>query len=165
MKKAILLALAVILLASLLTGCGPKETASVGPALLTVGGKIGAKNSADTYVLDQAYFESRSVEITLDDPWIGDGITYRGILVRDLAKDLNVTRDAKILRVISSDGLALNIFLPDAQKWDIMLARWANGTELDADSGGPIKVVFPAGARNAYGDKFWMWWLTSAEVQ
>ncbi len=164
MKKAIFLTLAVILLSSLLTGCGSQENADLGPALLTVSGKIGAKNSGDTYVLDQAYFEARSVELVLDDPWMGGGITYRGVLVRDLAKDVKVANDAKVLRVISSDGQTLNIYLTDAEKWDIMLAHWADGTELDADSGGPVKVVFPAEARNTYVDKFWMWWLTNAEV-
>jgi hypothetical protein len=50
MKKNLYIVLAIVLFATLLTGCSAKP----GDALLTVKGDIGKTNSGSDYVLDQA---------------------------------------------------------------------------------------------------------------
>jgi hypothetical protein len=72
MKKNLYIVLAIVLFASLLASC----TAKPGAALLTVKGDIGKTNSGNTYVIDQATFDSKSVEMTFNDPWMGDGLKY-----------------------------------------------------------------------------------------
>ncbi len=162
MQKIIYVALAVILL---LAGCKSEPPATTGPALLTISGKIGVKNTGETFVVDQAYFDAKSVEVTLADPWMGESLTYQGILVRDLLKDLKVSKDAQTLRLVSSDGKGVNISISEAARWNILLARRSNGAELELDAGGPVKVVFPAEARGSYPDAAWIWWLSTAEVR
>jgi len=150
---------------SMVAGCASNAKKEVGPALMTISGKIGEKNSGDKFVVDQAYFDANSVEIKMDDPWMGDGIAYKGVLVRNLAKDLKLPGDAAILKVIATDGKGIDLSMADIEKWDIMLAHWAAGKELDNETGGPVKIVFPADARGTYADDQWMWWLTTAEVK
>lgn len=159
--------LALVILASALVGCAKKEepAATLGPALLTVSGKMGAPNSGDKFVVDEAFFNSKSVEAKIDDPWMGDGLTYKGILVRDLLTAMKVPDDAKTITVVATDGKGLDISIADAKKWDIMLAHWVDGELLKEDTGGPVKVAFPADARTTYADEQWMWWLTTAEVK
>lgn len=165
MKKILVALLAILMLGAMLVGCAPKEKAvELGPALLTVSGKIGSPNSGETFVVDQAMFDAKSVEVKMDDPWMGDGITYKGILIRDLVAAMDVPDDATTVRVIATDGKGIDIAIADAEKWDIMLAHWADGVELTNDLGGPVKIAFPADARATYVDDMWMWWLTTAEV-
>jgi len=167
MKKMFFVILVAVMLVSALASCAPKEepAAAVGPALLTVSGKLDKPNSGSDFVLDQAYFDSKSVEVKMDDPWMGDGITYKGVLIRDVLTAAGVPADAKTFRVVATDKKGLDIAIEDAKKWDIMLARWANGDELKEDTGGPVKIVFPADSRQTYTDEQWMWWLTTAEVK
>jgi hypothetical protein len=166
MKKLLLVLIAVLMLGSVLAGCAPKEEAVVlGPALLTVSGKIGSPNSGETFVVDQALFDAKAVEITMDDPWMGEGIAYKGILIRDLLTAMKVPEDATTIRVVATDGKGIDIAIADAKKWDIMLVHWADGVELSNDIGGPVKIAFPADARATYVDDMWMWWLTTAEVK
>jgi hypothetical protein len=166
-KKSIFVILALVLLVSALVGCAKKEepAAVLGDPLLTVSGKMGKANSGDKFVLDQAFFDSKSVEVKMDDPWMGDGLAYKGVLVRDVLTAMDVPADATTITVVATDGKGLDIAIADAKKWDIMLARWVDGELLKEDTGGPVKVVFPADARTTYLDEQWMWWLTTAEVK
>ena len=165
MKKVLLIALVLVMAATSLVACSKKEAAvDLGPALVTVSGKVGSPNSGGDYVMDQAFFDANSVEVKMDDPWMGDGITYKGILVRDLLTTMKIPSDATKITVVATDGKGLDIAIADAQKWDIMLARWADGAELDNDTGGPVKIVFPADSRSTYTDEQWMWWITTAKV-
>ena len=85
MKKTMYVVMAVVLFATLLSSCGAKTSdATLGAAVLTVKGDIGKTNSGSNYVLDQAAFDSKSVELTYNDPWMGDGLKYKGILLKDL---------------------------------------------------------------------------------
>jgi hypothetical protein len=165
MKRTILVLCALAVIVSMLIGCAKKEEPAVlGPALLTISGKLDNPNSGDKYVVDQAYLDAKSVEVKMDDPWMGDGIAYKGILVRDLLKDMGV-KGATTIKVVATDGKGLDINIADAEKWDIMLAHWADGKLLDEETGGPVKIVFPADARTVYTDEQWMWWLTTADVK
>lgn len=166
MKKALFVLVAVMLLGTLLAGCAkPAAQAELGPALLTVSGTMGAANSGDKFVVDQAFFDANSVEVKMDDPWMGDGLTYKGVLVRDLLTAMKVPDSATTITVVATDGKGLDISIADAKQWDIMLARWVDGAELTADNGGPVKIAFPADARATYLDEQWMWWLTTAAVK
>jgi hypothetical protein len=165
MKKVFLVMLVIVMIGTSLTACAKKETAAeLGPALVTVSGSIGSPNSGSDFVMDQAYFDANSVEVKMDDPWMGDGITYKGVLLRDLLTAMKVPDSASKITVVATDGKGLDIAIADAKSWDIMLARWADGTELTTDTGGPVKIVFPADSRATYTDEQWMWWITTAKV-
>lgn len=164
MKKSVYLVLILVLLAGVLASCGGKA-AEVGDALITVKGNIGEKNSGDNYVLDQAAFDAKSVELTYNDPWMGDGLKYKGILLKDLIALVKPGSDVKTVSLICTDGKAYDVTLADAQKYDIILARWVDGEALTEENGGPVKVAFPDDARATYADENWAWWIVAVEFK
>jgi hypothetical protein len=164
MKRKFLVLVSILVLASLLVGCAPKE-AEVGESLIKVTGKIGKTNSGSDYVLDQAAFDAKAVEQTMDDPWMGDGLQYKGILLSELIKMVEPADDATTISLVATDGKAVDVAIADAEKWDIMLVHWAGGEMLAEDLGGPVKVAFSADARETYADEQWMWWLVEAKIK
>ncbi len=161
MKKNLYIFLAIVLFASLLAGCGAKP----GDALITVSGDIGKTNSGNNYILDQAAFDSKSVELTYNDPWMGDGLKYKGILLRDLIALVKPGSGVTTVSLIATDGKAFDIALADAEQYDIMLTRWVDGVLLDESNGGPVKVAYPDDAKAIYPDDSWAWWVVSVEFK
>jgi len=163
MKKSMYVVLAIALFATLLVGCGGGGT--VGDALITVKGDIGKTNSGETYVLDQAAFDELSVEMTYNDPWMGDGLAYKGILLKDLVDLVKPGDDVTIVSLIATDGKAFDIALADAEMYDIILAHWVDGTLLDEGNGGPVKVAYPDDAKGTYPDENWAWWVVTVDFK
>lgn len=157
MKKHMYVVLAIMIFASFLAGCGAKP----GDALITVKGDIGKTNSGSDYILDQAIFDSKSVELTYNDPWMGDGLKYKGILLKDLVEMVKPESNVKTVSLVATDGKAFDIALEDAKNFDIMLARWVDGNPLTEDNGGPVKVAYSDDAKAVYPDENWAWWVVS----
>jgi hypothetical protein len=164
MKKLALCLLSLLLIAGMLAGCAQKA-ATVGESVIKITGKIGTTNSGSDYVLDEAAFTAKSVEKTMDDPWMGDGLKYKGILLKDLIEMVKPASDATVLSLVATDGKSVDVSIEDAKKWDIMLVHYADGTALDEKMGGPVKIAFPADARQTYADEQWMWWLVEVKVK
>jgi hypothetical protein len=163
MKKSMYFVMAIAIFATLLVGCG--GGAEVGDALITVKGDIGKTNSGDNYVLDQAAFDELSVELTYNDPWMGDGLKYKGILLKDLIDLVKPGNDVTIVSLVCTDGKAYDIALADAEAYDIILAHWVDGTLLDEGNGGPVKVAYSDDARATYPDENWAWWVVAVEFK
>lgn len=161
MRKSIFIVVALAMLAAFLVGCGSK--APVGDALITVKGDIGKTNSGSTYVLDQAAFDEKAVELTYNDPWMGDGLKYKGILLKDLIDMVKPGKDVTTVTLVCTDGKGFDVAIADAELYDIMLTRWVDGTELDEGNGGPVKVAYPDDAKATYPDENWAWWIVGVE--
>ncbi|MBI4731654.1 MAG: hypothetical protein HY781_05925 [Chloroflexi bacterium] len=164
MKKSLYIVMAIALFATLLVGCGGGNV-TLGDTLITVKGDIGKTNSGDNYILDQAAFDELSVELTYNDPWMGDGLNYKGILLSDLVGLVDPSADVTIISLIATDGKAFDIAIADAEQYDIMLARWVDGNLLDESNGGPVKVAYPDDAKATYPDEQWAWWVVSVEFK
>ncbi len=161
MKKNLYLMLVLVLIASVLASCAPKP----GDALVTVSGKITKTNSGDTYVLDQATFDSKSAESTYNDPWMGDGLKYKGLMLKDLLEMIKPADDATTITLIGTDGKGFDVAIADAQKYDIMLAHWVDGNLLTEENGGPVKIAYPDDAKGTYADEQWAWWIVKIEIK
>lgn len=161
MRKHFYIVIAFAIFATLLVGCG----AELGEALITVKGDIGETNSDDTYILDQAAFDENSVEYTYNDPWMGDGLTYKGIVLKDLIEMVEPGDDVTTVTLICTDGAEYDIAIADAEEYDIILARWVDGTELDESNGGPVKVAYPDEVEETYPDSNWAWWVVEVEFK
>ncbi|NPV56134.1 MAG: hypothetical protein HPY76_05590 [Anaerolineae bacterium] len=161
MKKSLYLILVLALFAGMLAACGQKT----GDALLTVKGSIGKTNSGSNYVLDQAAFDEKSVELTYNDPWMGDGLKYKGILLKDLIAMVEPASDATTISLVATDGKAFDIAISDAEMYDIMLPRWVDGALLTEENGGPVKVAYPDDAKAIYPDEQWAWWIVSIDIK
>src|SRR4051812_46309832 len=70
------------------------------PVLLTVTGKIGAKNQSDHIAMDLPTLETVGVvEYTVSDPFENRKIVYRGVLMRDLLNVWRVDKSAQKLHI------------------------------------------------------------------
>jgi hypothetical protein len=158
MKKSLLIAVSMVLLAVLLVSCGSKA-----PSLVTVTGKI----AGGTYELTQATFDAHSTEIQYHDPWVGDtgsDVKEKGILLKDLIALVKPTSDVTTVALICTDGKEYDVPMADAQQYNIMLSRWVAGTLLDQKTGGPVKVAYPADATN-YTPDSWAWWVVKVQFK
>lgn len=161
MKKSLFVLVLLAIVAAMLAGCAPKVT---GTPLVTVKGKI----AGGEYILDQAAFDANSVELTYNDPWMGDGLKYKGILLSKLVELVKPTADATIISLVATDGKAFDIPMAAGTQYDVMLARWVDGTLLDEKNGGPVKVAYPDDAKGtdpAFADENWAWWIVSVEFK
>jgi hypothetical protein len=159
--------LTVTVLAAILVlvACAQEETlpAPSGEAILTVTGDLANPNVNDTCQFDVKLMDQYAIEQTIDDPWMGDGLVYRGVTLAKVWELCGASPDAEAAVLVATDGMEVTIAAKDLQAWPIMLAYQVDGQDLIEDTGGPVKLIFPAEARDTYDDDQWMWWL--AEVQ
>jgi len=162
MKKFLFVFVLAVVLNTLLVGCSPKV---VGNVLVTVKGKI----AGGTYLLDQAAFDKNSTEETYNDPWMGNGLVCKGIMLKDLIVMVKASTDAKTISLITSIGKVIDIPKDLGTRYDIMLARWEGGVLLDERNGGPVKIVYPQDAIASRDPTFtnenWAWWIVSIEFK
>jgi len=138
--------------------------APTGDVILTVTGDLETPNVGDECQFDADLFDEYAIEQTLDDPWMGDGLEYRGLLLSDIWELCGGSNDATAATLVANDGMELDIAKADLEAWDIMLAYQVGGEDLIDDIGGPVKVVYPAEAGDVYGDDTWMWWVVEVRI-
>ncbi|MEA3338679.1 MAG: hypothetical protein U9R15_01810, partial [Chloroflexota bacterium] len=134
-----------------------------GDVILKVTGEIAEANVDDACQFDAALIEQYAVDQTIDDPWMGDGLEYRGLLLSDIWDLCGGSDDATAAVMVANDGMTINIAKEDLDAWPIMVAYQVDGENLVDEMGGPVKLVYPADAGETYNDDQWMWWL--AEIQ
>ncbi|MBN1538311.1 MAG: molybdopterin-dependent oxidoreductase [Anaerolineales bacterium] len=163
MKKSLLILFCLVIVASLIVGCGGASE-SKGPTILKVTGKI----ADGTYEFDEATFDKNAVDQEYVDPWVGDGTEpqkYNGVMLSKLIEIVKPTSDATTISVIATDGKGIDVSMADAQKWPIMLVHRNAGAALDEKTGGPVKIAFPQEARDTYLDEQWMWWVVEIKFK
>ena len=149
----------------LLTACGKAGLpAPTGDVILVVTGDIADPNAGDECQFDAALVEQYAVDQTIDDPWMGDGLEYRGLLLSDVWELCGGSDDATAATLVAKDGMTLDIAKKDLEAWPIMVAYQVGGEDLIDDLGGPVKVVFPADAGETYADDQWMWWVVEVQI-
>ncbi|MEA3351447.1 MAG: hypothetical protein U9Q82_12555 [Chloroflexota bacterium] len=163
MRKSIFILISLLVLTGMLVACSSEG--EVGEAALTVTGDIGKTNSGDNYVFDEARFEEHSIDMVVDDVWMGDGLNYRGILLSDLIDIVKPGSDATTIKVIAVDGKSVEVAIEDAKSMDILMVHYLDGDILIEDSGGPVKIAFGADAQEVYPDESWMWWVTELKFK
>jgi hypothetical protein len=163
MRKSIFILISVLVLAGMLAGCA--QEGEVGDAVLTVTGDIGKTNSDSKYVFDEARFEEHSVDLVIDDVWMGDGQNYRGILLSDIIDIVKPDSGATTISVIAVDGKSAEVSIEDAKTMDILMVHYLDGNPLGEDLGGPVKIAFGADAQQVYPDESWMWWVAELKFK
>jgi len=163
MRKSIFILISVMILATMLAGCA--QEAEVGDAIMTVTGDIGNTNSGDKYVFDEARFEEHSVDLVIDDVWMGEGQQYRGILLSSVIEIVKPGSDVTTISVIAVDGKSAEVAIEDAMNMDILMVHYLDGTILGEDIGGPLKIAFGADAQEVYPDDSWMWWVAELKFK
>jgi hypothetical protein len=157
----------VLISTLLLVACAGDKglPAPTGNVILKVTGDIVNPNVDDECQFGAALIEQYAVDQTIDDPWMGDGLEYRGIPLSKLWELCGGSEEATVAMLVAKDGMTVEIAREDLKQWPIMLAYQVGGTDLVDEVGGPVKLVFPAEARGTYTDEQWMWWAAEVKVQ
>ena len=137
--------------------------------VLTISGRIAAKNTSDALVLDIPTLEKLGlVKYTVDDPWLKQTITYSGVLMSDLLKYAGTFHTAQSVHMVALDDYQVDIPIADMNKWPILLATRANGDYLSVENFGPTRIIYPYGSHSidptSHND-LWIWSLKSMEVR
>ncbi|MCI0709973.1 MAG: molybdopterin-dependent oxidoreductase [Chloroflexi bacterium] len=137
--------------------------------ILTVTGKIGNANQEDQIVMDLEAIESvGEVEYTLEDPFLEEQVTYRGVLMSDLLRLWGVPEDATELRVVALNDYEATAPIADMYEYPVMFALQMNGEHMPVSTRGPAMLVYPYHRyefdRNDYNN-YWVWQIKSIEVR
>ena len=139
--------------------------APTGDTILKVTGDLTMPNVGEECQLDADLFDQYAIEQTLDDPWMGDGLEYRGLTLAKVWELCGGSAEAEVAVLVAADGMSIEIAAADLMEWPIMLAYQVSGKDLINDLGGPVKLVFPAEARETYLDEQWMWWVAEVQIK
>lgn len=108
----------------------------------------------------------RTVEYRIPHPHLKRTMTFRGVLLSDLATELGLKdRD---LRFEAIDDYGATILAEDYQAFPVLLAYEADGRLLTIKDKGPLTVVFPIHAHERrfpsvkYGSQ-WVWYVSRIE--
>ena len=161
------------------SGYAPITTASISPRdaipmptgtiVLTISGKIAAKNAGDTLVFDIPTLEKLGlVMYTVNDPWLKVSNTYSGVLVSDLLKFAGTFHTATTLHIVALDDYEVDIPIADIQKGPILLATKANDGYMTVENYGPTRIIYPYDSHSiepvAHND-LWIWSIQSIDVR
>jgi len=156
----------LMLVATLLVACaGPAGLpAPEGDVVLRVTGDVSNPNVGSECQFDVALVEKYAETQTIDDPWMGEGLEYRGILLSKVWQLCGGAKEAAAATLVANDGKTTKVAREDLERWPIMLAYQVGGKNLTDKVGGPVKLVFPADARGKYDDDQWAWWVVEMQV-
>lgn len=141
MKKSISWSLLLCAVLSLSLHAQALEQAT-GKVILTIAGKIAAKNSASAAVFDRTMIEKLPQQnFTTKTPWDKNPIQFTGPLLRDVlaAAQANGTT----IKAVALNDYMTSIPLDDARKFDVIVAHKMNGAEIPIKTKGPLFIVYP----------------------
>ena len=149
---------------------GDVSAAPSGEVILTVTGNISAKNNGDALELDMATLEKFGlVRYDVNDPWMGENMTYTGILMSDFLKVVGASETAENVLFTALDDYEINLTTNELEQWPILLATQANGAYMTVSENGPTRIIFPfddyADIDQVLYKDLWIWNIKSIEVQ
>jgi hypothetical protein len=136
-----------------------------GDVILKVTGDLSLPNVDDECHFDADLFDQHAISQDLDDPWMGDGLEYRGLTLNKVWELCGGSDEAGAMVMVAKDGMTVEIAAEDLMEWPIMLAYQVDGADLIDDLGGPVKLVFPAEAADTYSQDNWMWWVVEVQFE
>ena len=139
------------------------------PPLLTVSGRIQAKNQGDNLLLDRQTIEALGlVEMTVMDPFESVSYQFRGVLMRDLLNLWQVDPQAKTLQIRALDSYQIEIPIDVLRDYPVIFALQQNGQDFQPNYRGPAMLVFPYEAYpmpEGYTEQYWVWQIKTIIVR
>lgn len=137
--------------------------------ILSVNGKIGTTNGADSIVMDRNTIEKIGlVEYQVKDPFQDRPILYRGVLMRDLLALWQLPQEAKTAVFTALNDYQVEIPVEEFSNYPILFAMQSDGVYMESDYQGPAMLVFPVD--NYEFDETivrrrWIWQIKSIELK
>lgn len=139
-----------------------------GKPILTVQGQTGNPNQGQTTVMDLPTLEAiGQVEYSVTDPFEKTKRTFRGILLRDLLKILQVSPAATTLDWVALNDYKISIPIDFIQKYPVLLAFQQDGKYMKEDYRGPAMLVLPYDHfqfDTNQTDAYWIWQIKSLSI-
>ena len=137
--------------------------------IVTVTGKIGAINSGDSIQMDLPTIESVGlVDYTVEDPFEGAEVTFRGVLMRDLIELWQVDETATTLEMVALNDYVVDVPIADLREYPVVFALQEDGEYMPVARRGPAMLVYPYNHYDldpsVYND-FWIWQIASVNVR
>lgn len=113
-----------------------------GRTVLSVSGKIGAKNQGDLAVFDMAMIEKLPQHsFTTRTPWYDKPVKFTGPLLSDVLAAVKAS--GTTLSAVAINDYKINIPMEDVGKHGILMARLIDDKPIPVRSKGPLFVVYP----------------------
>jgi hypothetical protein len=113
-----------------------------GKVILTITGKVGDKNTANSATFDLAMLEKLPQRtFSTMTPWEKQPITFTGPLLRDVLNAAKVS--GTTLKAVALNDYQTAIPLEDASKFDVIVAHQMNGAAIPVRTKGPLFIVYP----------------------
>jgi hypothetical protein len=137
-------------------------------AILSVSGKIGAKNKGELAVFDMAMIEKLPQHsFTTRTPWYDKPVKFTGPLLADVlaaAKASGTTVSA-----VAINDYKINIPVEDVARHGVLMARLIDDQPIPVRSKGPLFVVYPfdnaAELRSSVYYERSIWQLKALDIQ
>ena len=138
-------------------------------AILTVTGKIGAKNSGDSIQMDLSTIESVGlVDYKVTDPFEKRPTTFRGVLMSSLLDVWKVDSDATTLEMVALNDYKVDVPISELRQYPVIFALQQDGQYMPVSTRGPAMLVYPYDHfqfdRQKYDDR-WIWQIKSIKVK
>jgi hypothetical protein len=146
---------------------GDTLPAPKGETVLTLTGKIGSKNAAETLRLDPALLDEFGlVRVSVWEPWIKQDMQFQGVWLADVLKVAQTDGSAKTLHLTALDDYQIDLSIADVMAGGIMLAtKTGDGAAIPIEDGGPTRIVFVSGNLSGTSADQWIWSLSTIDVR
>ena len=116
--------------------------APTGEALLTVTGKITAKNAGEALQLDRAQLDALpQTSFTTSTTWTSGTPTFTGVLLKDLVAAVGAT--GTTITLTAANDYAITLSMADVANDAPLLAVLMDGQPMSLRDKGPIWLVYP----------------------
>ncbi len=116
--------------------------APTGRTILSVSGKIGAKNKGELAVFDMAMIEKLPQHsFTTRTPWYDKPVKFTGPLLSDVLAAVKAS--GTTVSAVAINDYKINIPIEDIGKHGVLMARLIDDKPIPVRSKGPLFVVYP----------------------
>jgi hypothetical protein len=178
-------AVGALVLAVAMAGCGGQDTRNAAPAgrasstaappapvptpsgkpVLTITGAVTNHNDGSAVAFDLSTLEAMATATTnIYEPFVKKDLKFTGIPMGDLFARAGITPAATKVQLHALDDYKVDLKVSDIADPDILLAVKADGAWIPVDSGGPIRLVFPADSAVGKNKDVWIWSIDSITV-
>jgi DMSO/TMAO reductase YedYZ molybdopterin-dependent catalytic subunit len=136
-----------------------------GKAVLTITGAVNNHNEGSAVAFDQSVLDvMATVTANIYEPFIKKDMKFTGVPVVNVLARAGISPTATSIELHALDDFTIELKVSDLADPGILLATKADDARIPVDSGGPIRLVFPADSAVGKNRDIWIWSIDSIVV-
>ena len=152
-----------------LTGSATAPPAPVptpsGKPILTITGAVSNHNEGSAVAFDQSVLDAMATTTAnIYEPFVEKDMKFTGVPVVNLLARAGISPTATKIQLHALDDFKVELKVSDLADPDILLATRADDARIPVDSGGPIRLIFPADSAVGKNKDTWIWSIDSIVV-